>query len=369
MRGTAILIGAPYCITPLGRGVDANVRAMRDGRTGALRDEKEGVHVCRIPKNVFDKSGPRATELSVTCVEGTRELLQRDVISDPRTAVILSTTKGDIGFLEEGDASAARIPQLAAQIRERIGYARTPIIMSNACASGTSAMILGAGLIESGEADHVLLIGVDILSHFVISGFASLYALASGPCRPYDAERDGIVLGEAAVSMVMSKDPTLFAEPTGHYLGGSIANDANHISGPSRTGEGLVRAVNGALRSAALTTNDIHTINAHGTATEYNDAMEAIAFGRCAMWNIPLNSFKGSFGHTLGAAGLLESVLALHALQQGTLLSTEGTRTVGLPEPLNVLLEHTMTVGDTLLKTSSGFGGSNAAVILRAWTN
>ena len=364
-----IHLGAAHCIDPLAEGLDATVDAMLGGTAGLRPEVIDGapLHVGRIPRVNEDPSLSLPLQWALRCAKTSREQLTRDVVNEPRCAVILSTTKGDLGPLERGDGAGSVLPVLAAAFAARAGLSRSPVVISNACASGTSAMIFAAGMIHNGRADHALVIGVDALSRFVVSGFRSLFALASGPCRPYDLARDGICLGEAAASVVLSRDRSIFRDPLGTYLGGAIANDANHISGPSRTGEGLMRAVNGALRNAACDADDISLINAHGTGTEYNDAMEAIAFGRCGMEAIPLSSYKGSFGHTLGAAGVLESVIALRALQRGSLLRSEGTRTVGLPSPLNVTLDHASAKGDVILKTNSGFGGVNAALILRAW--
>jgi 3-oxoacyl-[acyl-carrier-protein] synthase-1 len=270
--------------------------------------------------------------------------------------------------LEQGDTAGSQLGLFGRAIAKELDLVATPWIISNACASGVSALILAADLVHAKEADHVLVIGVDVLSRFVLSGFGALQALSAGPCRPFDQDRDGITLGEAAASLIVSGDRAAFDMPLGEYLGGGLANDANHISGPSRTGEGLSRAVQAALAQAAMQPDGIHALNAHGTGTAYNDAMEAQAFHRCGLQHVPVASYKGYFGHTLGAAGLLETVIAVHALREGLHLRSEGTRTPGLPLPLDVVLEHRAASGDTLLKTSSGFGGTNAATILRAWT-
>jgi len=155
------------------------------------------------------------------------------------------------------------------------------------------------------------------------------------------------------------------ADESVEILGGASCNDANHISGPSRSGEGLFRSVTLALKEAYLYPKDIDYISAHGTATMYNDEMEAIAFNRAGLGDTPLNSLKGYFGHTLGASGLLETVIGMHSLNQNTLFASKGFQELGVSEPLNIIEKTTSKKIDTFLKTASGFGGSNTAAVFR----
>ncbi len=284
---------------------------------------------------------------------------------DDRWALVLSTTKGDIRALENSHPVAARIPLLANQLQRKWGFTTIPWIVSNACASGASAIALAGQLITHGSADHVVVVGVDILSRFVLAGFRSLYALSDGPCSPFDAARNGTSLGEACAMVLLTNDRTILARPIGQLLGSGIAHDANHISGPSRNGEGLVRAVKAAMDHASVKAMDVHAINAHGTGTEYNDAMESTAFERCDLSDVPMSGYKGWFGHTLGAAGVLECAIALRSLQLGHVLRNEGARSIGVPGKVNALVHDAQCIGDVLLKTSSGFGGTNTALVLR----
>ena len=148
-------------------------------------------------------------------------------------------------------------------------------------------------------------------------------------------------------------------------MGSSSINDANHISAPSRTGEGLYLSITQALAEAGLTPSQIDFVNAHGTGTLYNDEMEAIAFTRAGLQQTLLSSYKGYFGHTLGASGLLETVVSLALAQEGKLLRSEGFDTLGVSEPLHILTQTQDAQVKYLLKTASGFGGSNAAMVLR----
>lgn len=366
-----IVLGAPGCVTPLGASVEDTFTAMHAGRCGLRPQTFPGtdapVHVGRCDESALTGSGRRAQRLLGAAVRQTMGGLSRSLRTLPRTAWILATTKGDIRALEEGRPEDAELPLFARRTGVALGLPGTPIVVSNACISGTLAVQLGAEMIRAGEADHVLVTGLDEATDFVLSGFLCLHAIASGPCRPFDDDRDGISLGEAAASVVLTRDTSLFRHgPIATYLGGGMGNDANHISGPSRTGEGLVRAVEAALRDADLSAEAVTHVNAHGTGSVYNDGMEHIAFTRLGLGHAPVNSYKGYIGHTLGAAGLVEALVAVHALRQGLMLRSLGASSSVTLQGLDVLHEHRHTQGRTLLKTSSGFGGSNAAIVLRA---
>ncbi len=364
-----IQLGAAHCLSALGEGVAASFTRMRTGGTAITREEDPNgtlSHVGRIPDEPEDQD--RLYRIMDRCLNASMARLMRT--PDPqRTQWILASTKGDIGALDRGHPEGAVLPMLAAHVKKRWNTADEPWVVSNACASGTTAIALGGQLVRSGRADHVVVIGIDILARFVLEGFRSLHALSAGPCRPFDASRDGTSLGEACATVVLTNDQDLFDAPLGSLLGSGSAHDANHISGPSRTAEGLLRAVQQAMRTSGTTAGDISVINAHATGTPYNDAMEAIAFDRCGLGQVPMSGYKGWFGHTLGAAGVLETVLATHALKQGLALRNEGHTVVDPTLRANVLDRDTPVGGNVLLKTSSGFGGCNAALIIRAWKN
>ncbi len=146
--------------------------------------------------------------------------------------------------------------------------------------------------------------------------------------------------------------------------GGAISNDANHISGPSRTGDGLFYAIQGALDDAQLTKDDIGYINLHGTATVYNDEMEANAVHWAQLQNAKANSLKPYLGHTLGASGIVESILSIHQLKAGVVFGTLGYESNGVSQPLNISGKHQKTAAKSCVKTGSGFGGCNAAIVL-----
>ncbi len=175
---------------------------------------------------------------------------------------------------------------------------------------------------------------------------------------PFDRDRNGLNLGEAIAAAYVSKNTS---EDAIHIKAAGSSNDANHISGPSRTGEGLYRSICEAMRLADDPMLDF--ISAHGTATVYNDEMEAIALHRCGLSETPLHSLKAYYGHTLGASGLLETILGLHSLRTNQLIPSLGFQHPGTSKPLNVITQPLARPLKTFLKTASGFGGCNIAMV------
>ena len=288
-------------------------------------------------------------------------------IEDAKTALIISSTKGSISLLETEPNTPALQQRIAlhTSAKKVAGYFKhtnNPIVVSNACISGLTALLIAKRLIQSGQYAHAIVAGADVISKFILSGFQSFQAVSDRPCKPFDAARNGITLGEAAGTVVLSSGKNCSSGSV-VLSAGAVSNDANHISGPSRTGEELNIAINKALHAAGLTPNNIDFISAHGTATIFNDEMEAKAFSLAGLNTVPLNSLKGNYGHTLGAAGLIESIISVEALKQNTVLPTLGFQTLGVSSTVNVCstVERRTTVN--CLKTASGFGGCNAALI------
>ncbi len=283
-----------------------------------------------------------------------------------RVGLIISTTKGNIDVLEAESPfqkKRAYLGELAKVIKDFFGFVTEPLVLSNACVSGVLAVAVAKRLIDQGRFDHVFAVGGDLVTRFVLSGFNSFQALSHEPCRPYCKTRSGINIGEVAASTLVTNNDNDLVEEAVTIIGEASCNDANHISGPSRTGEGLFRSVESALKQADLKRVDY--ICAHGTATSFNDEMEAIAFDRLKIQDTPLNSLKGYFGHTLGASGLLETIIGMHSLHQNTLFATKGFQELGVSKPINVIKKTTLKKMATYLKTASGFGGCNTAVIFQ----
>ena len=285
-----------------------------------------------------------------------------------RTGLIVSTTKGNIDVLSDDSEfpkERAYLSRLGQVLKMHFGFVTEPIVVSNACVSGVLAIAVARRMIHRGSFDQAFVVAGDLVSPFIISGFNSFQALSDSPCRPYCRTRSGINIGEVAASVLVTRDEKNLVDESVAILGEASCNDANHISGPSRTGEGLYRSVTSALADARLSPKDIDYISAHGTATMYNDEMEAIAFNRADLHSTPLNSLKGYFGHTLGASGLVETIIGMHSLHRNTLFASKGFQELGVSKPLNLIRETTSKNISTFLKTASGFGGSNSAAVFR----
>ncbi|MDR1406500.1 MAG: 3-oxoacyl-ACP synthase [Tannerella sp.] len=288
-------------------------------------------------------------------------------LSGTRTLFLLATTKGNVHLLDGNERrphpDAAYLWYSARRIAGFFGIRNTSPVISNACISGACAQIESLRQLETGRYDCAVVTGVDMLSKFIISGFLSFKALSSGICRPFDIAHDGLNLGEAAATIIYERTDNTTA--TGITLiRGDICNDANHISAPSRTGEGCFFALQSVTKD--LDTNNIAFINAHGTATIYNDRMEAVAIARAGLDGIPVNGLKGCFGHTLGAAGVLESVISSHALAERIILPTQGFTTRDADSTLQIVDQTDCTEKTYFIKILSGFGGCNAALLFHS---
>ncbi len=285
-----------------------------------------------------------------------------------RVGLIISTTKGNIDALGDDNSfpeNRAYLSELGQVIADYFGFKNDAIVLSNACVSGILAVAVAKRLIQIGTYDHIFITSGDIVTEFILSGFNSFQAMSDAPCKPYCKNRSGINIGEVAASILVTSETNNLANEAVEILGEASCNDANHISGPSRTGEGLVRAVRSALKEAAISSESIDYISAHGTATTFNDEMEAIAFNRLGLQKVPLNSLKGYFGHTLGASGLVETIVGMYSLDENKLFSSIGYEELGVSQSLNVITETRSETLNTFLKTASGFGGCNTAAIFR----
>lgn len=371
-REIAVWWGPDSILSPLGWGTRENMEAVRAGRTN-LAAWHDGTPVCRIDRERFAQLAAERGLTEYTPVEQLALLTLGEVIArsgvspaDGRTLIILSTTKGNIGLLSS-DPAKCDLNDTAQVVGKHFGAAHRPLVISNACISGLSAIVIASRLIRGGEYDHVLVAGFDLLCDFIVSGFNAFKSVSPVLCRPYDAARDGLTLGEAGGAVLLTRERGLSA--TGITVaGGGISNDANHISAPSRTGDGLGFAIRAALHEASLGAAEIGLVNTHGTATRYNDEMESRALHLEGLCGMPCNSLKPYFGHTLGASGVIESIVTVHGLAEGTVFGVKGYAECGVPYPLNVCAEHRMVVCDAALKTASGFGGCNAAAVFRRRT-
>lgn len=346
-------------LTPVGPSASASYQAVREGNS-ALRPY-EGMFGCKEPfvASLFGQRDCLAgcSFLETIAIRAAREAIDAAGIdpSSSRVAFVLSSIKGNIGALGREDVSPA---VSAARIARFFNNPNAPVAVSNACISGLAALVQGRRMLLSGRWDAVVVVGAEVQSRFIVTGFQSLKALSAAPCKPFDASRDGLNLGEAAAAMVLA-----CSDQGWELADGAIRNDANHISGPSRTGEGSYNALRYVLSSIA--TEELAFVNAHGTATRYNDEMEAVALGRAGLSGVPVNSLKGCFGHTMGAAGILESILSMQACEEGCVLPTRGFSTLGVSEPLRVSTQRQSCTGKAFVKLLSGFGGVNGALLFK----
>lgn len=286
-------------------------------------------------------------------------------LKSSRTAFYMSSTKGNVELLDRGEKyfNSPEIPlwHTASVIANYFGNPNTPITVSNACISGLSAIISAARALESKRIDCAVVTGVDMLSRFIVLGFSSLKSLSQSQCRPFDINRTGLNLGEAAATVILrrSEENSKFVK----FVIGSIHNDAYHISSPSKTAEGSFRCLTDVTKNIDL--SQIAFINAHGTSTMYNDEMESVAISRAVLQNTPVNSLKPIFGHTLGAAGVLESVISITALQDNTVLPTINFEEYGVSKKINIQRSIEKTDKQCAIKLISGFGGCNAAAVFK----
>ena len=358
---------ADNIISPLGETSEENYLSVKAGRSG-IRAYEPGT--CNIPEGFyasllfedFETLALRSAQKAIANAQKTIGNAQLE-LKGKRTAFILSSTKGNI----EKNISLADSAQ---RIASQLGIDSKPIVVCNACISGLSALILGNRLIDSGLYDAAIVCGCDTPRQFILSGFQSLKALSPEPCRPFDMERMGLNLGEAAATLILSKKPI---QGNSWRMGdGFIRNDAFHISTPSKTADGLYLSLQRTLESftkeISSTCKQIDMkehlafINAHGTATLFNDQMESVAIGRAGLSELPANAYKSFWGHTMGAAGILETIISMKAIDDDTILGTRGFSELGVSGKMNICAENRPTDKKGFIKMLSGFGGCNATI-------
>lgn len=351
---------ADNIISPLGETSEENYLSVKAGRSG-IRAYEPGT--CNIPEGFY--ASLLFEDFETLALRSAQKAIANAQLElkGKRTAFILSSTKGNI---EENISLADSAQRIASQL----GIDSKPIVVCNACISGLSALILGNRLIDSGLYDAAIVCGCDTPRQFILSGFQSLKALSPEPCRPFDMERMGLNLGEAAATLILSKNPI---QGNSWRMGdGFIRNDAFHISTPSKTADGLYLSLQRTLESytkeisSACKQIDMKAhlafINAHGTATLFNDQMESVAIGRAGLSDLPTNAYKSFWGHTMGAAGILETIISMKAIDDDTILGTRGFSELGVSGKMNICAENRPTDKKGFIKMLSGFGGCNATI-------
>jgi 3-oxoacyl-[acyl-carrier-protein] synthase-1 len=375
---------ADNIISSLGFSTAENMSAINHGQSGVVMHANEfGVpEPFQASAVSFDRLNAHfGTFANVSQYTGFERLVISSVreasthttidLASPETLFVISTTKGNVYLLdpaysEEFNTERVNLWAAANEVISFFKNPNTPVIVSQACISGVSAILVAKMYLESGKYRHVVVTGADVLSKFVVSGFQSFKALSPGRCRPFDASRDGLSLGEGAATIILGiANENKLPGNSIAIKAGATSNDANHISGPSRTGEGLYRAIMCTMKG--VVTTNLAFINAHGTATTFNDEMEAVALSRACLEHVPVNSLKGYIGHTLGAAGLIETIVCSHSLLNAQLVKCLGFVALGVSKNIQVITEARGFEGTECLKMASGFGGCNAVVLLKKY--
>ncbi|MFH1260154.1 MAG: beta-ketoacyl synthase N-terminal-like domain-containing protein [Elusimicrobiota bacterium] len=371
-----VVITAYDLITAYGCGIEVCWQGLLSRQTAIRRCERfftgnfQTNNAATIP--LFDE---RKTSEDSLLIQILRMLIGEAGANIPKDSrLMFASTAGEIDVLEEAVIAKNSEVQdsypgcLLAKVKDLCRLSGPALYVSAACASSTAAVAQAAMMIESGLTDCVLVAAGDIVSEFVFAGFSSLMALSPDVARPFDRNRNGLSIGEAAgYALLMSKERALREERNilGEVSGWGLTSDANHMTGPSRDGEGLAEAIRKALRKAGKPIEAVGSIAAHGTGTLYNDAMEMKAFQKVfGERKLPAYSVKGAIGHTLGAAGLVEMIIGLKSLAEGMVPPT--VNLIDVDAEAEGMVSATALPMDSLTTVSvnAGFGGINAALVI-----
>ena len=384
------------CVSCLGHGLDATLAALRAQRGGlvpcafeTVRDldtwigEVAGVGAVALPAALarYDCRNNRLAELGLR-QDGFADVVAAAIARHgrQRVGVLLGTSTS--GILQTEQAYRRRDPitgalpadfdyaashntySVAAYVRSRFGLQGPAMVMSTACSSSAKVFASAARMIAAGLIDAAVVGGVDSLCLTTLYGFNSLELLSKRPCRPYDAERDGISIGEAAAFVLLERAPDQVGDDDLLLLGAGESSDAHHMSSPHPEGLGARLAMQAALDSAGLAAGEIDYLNLHGTATPSNDAAEGKAVEGLFGAGVACSSTKGATGHTLGAAGGLEVVFSALALRHGFM---PGGLNLDRRDPaigIDYLAGNRAQAPRRVLSNSFGFGGSNCSLVL-----
>ncbi len=373
---TDVFIASDNILSPLGFTTDENFAQLVNNVSGIKQHTNTTMSAEPFYASLFDDTinFTKITKYSLytkfeqLLISSIQNALQNCDLktTDKKTVFILSSTKGNINLLETEKYNSTLKKRIALHhsaklVAEYFHFVNTPLVVSNACISGVLAILTGMRLIQSGRYENAIVAGADVISKFVLSGFQSFQAISSAPCKPFDADRDGLNLGEGAGTVILTSNRKYSHDIK--IAGGATGNDANHISGPSLTGMELTHVINKAMRDADVAADDINFISAHGTATIYNDEMEAKAISGANLQTVPVNSLKGYYGHTLGAAGLIESIVTIRSMKENLVLPSMGFQQPGTTMPIHISDTLQQVPLKNCLKIASGFGGCNATAV------
>jgi 3-oxoacyl-[acyl-carrier-protein] synthase II len=395
-RAARVAVVAAGIVSPLGFGAGETLRSLREGKDCVSPVTAFPVDRCRCQTagqvangplaeaNQFTPHPERLHRVAQMMILAMKEALAQAGDFHPELTVV-GTTSGGMTFgeqyyrgLKNNGHSSRHAPTLIANYTPQkpvmdaqaaFGIGAPCQVIANACASGTNAIGHAFDCIRSGRYQRVLTGGYDAISELVFVGFDSLQAATPDRCRPFDRERSGLVLGEGAAIFALEnfeaaqkRGAPILAE----IIGYGISTDNFHLTQPDPSGIGPRQAMEGALRSAGIEASEIDYINAHGTATPFNDASEGKAIAE--LFNgVPVSSTKGMMGHSLGAAGAIEAVISLLALQHQLLPANLNYRGGIAGVDLNIVANKSKTASvRTVLSNSFGFGGTNASIIMRS---
>lgn len=386
----ALAIRAYTATTALGRGRAAQAQALEERRSGLRRNDfgpdpldcwigrVDGLEDAPLPDALasWESRNNRLAWLALQ-QDGLREAVA-DAVSRhgaERVALVLGTSTSSIGEteaayaqLDEGAFPAAfararvHTPHsLAGFVQEACGLRGPCMTVATACSSSAKVFAQAARLVHAGLADAALVGGVDTLCGSVLFGFNSLGLVSSGPARPFDVARDGLSLGEAGGYALLERTTSEDASP--RLLGYGESSDAHHMSAPHPEGLGALQAMRQALARAGVEADEVDHLNLHGTATPANDAVEARAVAELFGGHLHASSTKGWTGHTLGAAGIVESVFALIALEDGLLPGMLNSTTLDPVCGPQIRLQNAHAQVRHVMNNSFGFGGNNCSLL------
>ena len=375
-RKMAIKVLSTNITSPIGMTTEENYQAVKSGRSALTHYEgKWGLSEPFCASLFTDAQNEAMRKNGYTRFESVILHSINDALSGTsiditsnRVVLIVSTTKGNIEILDNPECDEEReYPASAAQkIADAIGVTTMPIVVCNACISGAAAQVLALRLLDADLYDYAIVTGADCQSPFVVSGFQSFKAVSDEPCRPFDIERLGLNLGEAAATIIFGKEDKPNVSCTSHedwaLYRGCVRNDAFHISSPSPKGDGAYATLNTILADVAK--QELAMVSVHGTATMYNDQMESKAIQRAELSDVPVSALKGYFGHTMGAAGLLETIISMRSIDDGFIPANRGFEELGVSGNMDITSESRTTNKNAFVKMISGFGGCNASLLL-----
>jgi 3-oxoacyl-[acyl-carrier-protein] synthase II len=382
-------------VSPLGFGMAETLEALRAARDCVTPVTRFSVDRCRcktagqvaderlLTQSPNSRRGRRLHRASRMMMSALAETLAQDRQFKPDLAVI-GTTSGGMSFGEDYYRTLQRHESLGQApgwianyppqkpVADALAEARISVpcqIIANACASGTNAIGHAFESVRSGRYERVLTGGYDAISELVFVGFDSLEASTPEKCRPFDRDRSGMVIGEGAAVLALEnldsarrRNANIIAEVIGY----GISTDNHHLTQPNPSGVGPRDAMQGALQSARIAPEEIDYINAHGTATVFNDASEGRAISELFGKSVPVSSTKAMMGHSLGAAGAIEAVFCLLALQHQFVPANINFRSPDEEVDLNIAANEARPATlRTVISNSFGFGGTNASIVLK----